>query len=217
MFCQQCGESVIDQSNYCSHCGQNLAPNLSHDETFIRPISALKRPIMCFGPKFKLLPLFLSILPIQIFMTIWSAGFFGGFSQAFIKQTGYFAEMPSYAPFIFFGTLAFLMVPFLVIIPAQRTYKETTYKIFNDRVEYMEGFWTLEKKVVYFTDIKEIYCRRGVFQKMYGLGTIVLSSPMTGSTMGVSRSGFKMRDVSNPDLLFKRLQGLIFEEHERAA
>ena len=81
----------------------------------------------------------------------------------------------------------------------------------------MEGFWTLEKKTVYFTDIREIYCRQGVFQKMYGLGTIVLSSPMSGSTMGVARSGFRMRDISNPELLYKRLQDLIFEEHERAA
>ncbi len=216
MYCKQCGESIIEDSSFCSHCGQQIS-SIAEDQTFIRPLSAFKKPLLCLRPKYKFLPLFLSILPIQVFMTIWSGGFFGGFSHAFIKQTGYFSGLPSYAPFAFFGTLAFLLVPFLVIIPTQKTYKETTYKVYPDRIEYMEGFWSVEKKVVYFKDIREIYCRTGVFQKMYGLGTIVLSSPMTGSTMGVSRSGFKLKDISNPDIMYKRLQGLIFDEHERAA
>ena len=100
-------------------------------------------------------------VPLQIFLTIWSGGFFGGMSMA----AGLFPKN-SHDPFIIFGSLAFIACPLILYFGKKWNYDQTECRFFEDRIEFEEGFFTINKKVIKYRDIKETTLRKGVFQRL---------------------------------------------------
>src|SRR5262245_19992901 len=80
-------------------------------------------------------------LPLQLFFTLWCGDFFGGFAMA----SGLFAK-GSWAPFVFFGTLAFVGMPLTAYLGKKLNYGRTEYRFFSDRLEFEEGFFTINRK-----------------------------------------------------------------------
>jgi membrane protein YdbS with pleckstrin-like domain len=177
-------------------------------------------------PAFSLRPTFIGWitlvqqLPLQLFFTLWCGGFFGGFSMA----SGLFAK-GSWAPFVFFGALAFVGIPVTAYFGKMLNYGRTEYRFYPDRLEFDEGFFTVNRKVVRLRDVKEVTLHRGIFQRMYGLGTVYLatlatgswSSPNVFSAIGfgnVSASGVSVRDVAEPDRAFEEIRKLIDAQHQ---
>jgi len=158
---------------------------------------------------------FLIQLPLQLFFTVWAGVFFGGMSQA----TGLF-DRNSRSPFIFFAALAFFGVPIVAYFGKRLNYSRTEYRFFHDRLEFEEGFFSINKKVVLYRDVREVTLHKGVFQQLYGLGTIYLATLATGSSgnfspfvaLGfgnVSSSGVSVRDISEPDQTFEKIRQLV--------
>ena len=158
---------------------------------------------------------FLIQLPIQFFLTFWSGGFFG----SFLFMTGLFAK-DSHLPFILFGSIAFLGVPLTAYIGKKYSYRQTEYKFYEDRIEFEEGFLTTNKKTIRYKDIREVTLRRGVFQKMYGLGSIYLATLATGTSSGpnpfltlgfrsVSASGVVIRDIAESEEYYQKIKTII--------
>jgi hypothetical protein len=94
------------------------------------------------------------------------------------------------------------------------------YRFYDDRLEFDEGFFTLNKKVIKFRDVKETTLRQGVLQRIYGLGSIYLATLATGSTRNtnpfvalgfgnVSASGIIVRDIADPDRTFEKVRQLV--------
>jgi uncharacterized membrane protein YdbT with pleckstrin-like domain len=151
--------------------------------------------------------------------------FFGGMSQILAKSTGLFAR-GSWAPFIFFGALAFFGIPAVAYFGKKLNYSRTEYRFFDDRVEFEEGFFSINRKVIKFRDVKEVTLRKGFLQRFYGLGTIYLATLATGSSPGfrpfhaigfgnVSGSGLSVSDVQNPDQTFDQIKQLVDACRER--
>src|SRR5438477_6154832 len=137
--------------------------------------------IMATGDRyFSLKPIFvgwitlLVQLPLQLFLTLWSGGFFGGFAS-FLFPSG------SRTPFVVFGALAFFGVPAVAYFGKKLNYSRTEYRFYADRLEFEEGFFSINKKVIKFRDIKEVTLRKGILQRIYGLGTVYLATLATGS------------------------------------
>src|SRR5580698_6100077 len=152
-------------------------------------------------------------LPLQLFFTIWAGGFFGGMTQA----TGLF---PRGSSFIVFGAIAFFGIPAVAYIGKKLNYGRTEYRFYTDRLEFEEGFFSINKKVIKFRDVKEVTLRKGILQRIYGLGTIYLATLATGSTRGsnpfvalgfgnVSASGISVRDITDPDQAFEKTRQMI--------
>jgi uncharacterized membrane protein YdbT with pleckstrin-like domain len=158
---------------------------------------------------------FLMQLPIQLFFTIWAGGFFGGMSQVFLP-----VPRQSHAPFIVFGALGFFGVPIVAYFGKQLNYSRTEYRFVPDRLEFEEGFFSINKKVINFRNVKEVTLRKGIFQRIYGLGTIYLATLATGSTPrsnpfvalgfgNVSASGINVRDVRDPDQMYEKIRRMV--------
>ena len=171
------------------------------------------------NPAFALRPVFvgwitlLLQLPLQLFFTLWSGGFFGGMISSFFG-------VHSKAPFIFFGALAFVGVPLVAYVGKKLNFGRTEYRFYPDRLEFDEGFFSINRKVIKFRDVKEVTLRRGILQRIYGLGTIYLATLATGSTYNmnpfvalgfgnVSASGVSVRDISNPDAVFEKVRTIV--------
>jgi uncharacterized membrane protein YdbT with pleckstrin-like domain len=153
--------------------------------------------------------------PQQLFFTIWAGLFFGGM----IQFTGLFGR-ESPMPFIVCGAIAFFGIPAISYFGRKLNYSRTEYRFFSDHLEFEEGFFSINKKVIRFRDVKEVTLQKGVFQRIYGLGTIYLATLATGSTPSfrpsfalgfgnVSGSGISVRDIADPDQTFDRIQKLV--------
>jgi uncharacterized membrane protein YdbT with pleckstrin-like domain len=154
-------------------------------------------------------------LPFQLFFTFWAGLFFGGM----VSAAGLIAR-GSRAPFIFFGTLAFIGIPLIAYIGKKLNYSRTEYRFFADHLEFEEGFFSLNKKAIRFGDVREVTLHKGFFQRMYGLGTIYLATLATGSyrnfsafaALGfgnVSASGISVRDIRDPDQAYEKIRRMV--------
>lgn len=202
MYCSKCGQEANDGAKFCQACGTSLtgpSPGNKQEPDTGDPVLVLK-------PVFIGWVTALSVLPIQIFMTIWGAGFCGGFGMFAVKALK--LPLPPSFTFVFFGCLFFFGIPLLVYFQKKKTYAKTEYKFYKDRLEYAEGFWTAEKKTVKYDKITETSMRRGVIQKRYELGTIFLSTPATGFSQGRAMSGIRIRDIKAPEKIYDTVQQL---------
>ena len=154
-------------------------------------------------------------LPFQLFFTVWSGAFFGGLISSL-----HIFPRDSWGPFPFFGGLAFFGVPLVTYFGKKLNYSRTEYKFLNDRLEFEEGFFNINEKVIRFKDIREVTLRKGFFQRMYDLGTIYLATEATGSAPrtnvfnalgfgNISASGVGVCDVRNPDETFERIRSIV--------
>ena len=157
----------------------------------------------------------LTQLPLQLFLSVWSALFFGGL----VSSTGLFPANSKLA-FYVFGAIAFFGIPIVAYVGKKLNYSRTEYRFYVDRLEFDEGFFSINKKVIKFRDVKETTSRKGILQRTYGLGSIYLATLATGSTRNtnpfvalgfgnVSASGVIVRDVSDPDGTFEKVRQLV--------
>jgi uncharacterized membrane protein YdbT with pleckstrin-like domain len=154
----------------------------------------------------------LTQIPIQLFMTLWAGMFFGGLTSSFLGA--------GQAPFYFFGALAFFGLPLVSYFGKKLNYSRTEYKFSDDRLEFEEGFFSLNKKVIMLKDVREVTLRKGFLQRAYGLGSIYLATLATGSSStsnaftalgfgNVSASGIIVRDIAEPDQAYQRIMQLV--------
>lgn len=152
-------------------------------------------------------------LPLQLFLTVWAGGFFGGFSS-FLFPRG------SWVPFVFFGCVAFFGIPLVSYFGKKLNYGRTEYRFYGDRLEFEEGFFSRNRKVVKYRDVKEVTLREGILQRSVGLGTVYLATLATGSgprnnpflSLGfgnVSASGIGVRDVQSPVEIYDKIRKLV--------
>ena len=203
MFCSECGSEMADEARFCASCGTARAG--SGSQAKCGPDTG--EPLLVLRPKFIGWVTALSVLPIQLFMTVWGAGFCGGFGTFAVKGLG--LPLPPWFTFVFFGCVFFFGIPLLVYTAKKRTYAQTEYRFYRDRLEYAEGFWTAESKTIKYDKVTETAMRRGVIQRKHGLGTIFLATPATGFQQGRTTSGIRIRDVEEPEKVYETVERLI--------
>jgi len=200
MYCRKCGKAIGKDARFCHNCGTPVSGGFRATES--------SEPILVLRPKFLPLVTALSVLPLQIFFTIWGAGFFGGFSMFAVKALN--LPLPSWFTFVFFGCAFFFGIPLITYLARKKTYAKTEYRFYPTKLDYYEGFFTIEEKTICYQNVNEVNLRKGVFQKMYGLGTIILSTPATGfRSSGRARSGISVADIENPDLVYRQVKDLV--------
>lgn len=201
MYCRKCGQEMQNDSNFCANCGSATS---EPQHTAVRESNV---PVLSLKPVFIPWAATLGILPIHIFMTIWGGGFFGGFSMFAVQAMG--LDLPEWSTFVFFGALFFFAIPIVTYAAQKKTYAKTEYRFYQTKLDYYEGFFTSEEKTIDYKNITEVNLVRGIVQKRYGLGTIVLSTPATGFQSGRARSGIRIQDIPNADQVYQQVKGLI--------
>jgi membrane protein YdbS with pleckstrin-like domain len=152
-------------------------------------------------------------LPLQLFFTVWAGGFFGGFAGALL-------HIRDKTPVIFFASCAFLLIPCVAYFGKRLNYSRTRYSFFEDHLEFEEGFFSRNRKIVRYRDILEVTLREGMLQRVCNLGTIYLATLATGSgprsnpfyALGfgnISASGVGVRDIRDADKVYEKIRTLI--------
>ena len=201
LYCEECGNKNKESSKFCVNCGKPINSSNEKEIKDEKPLFIIKQ---VFIPVIKII----SHIPFLIFITIWATGFLGFFGSKYIKEVVKL-KIPGWSIFLIIGIIFFVGTPLITILIQRKTYAKTKYIFYPGKMEYSEGFFTIEEKTISYERIAELYLRKNVLQKMYGLGTIVLSTPATGSIRGRARSGIRLADIKNPDEVYKKIKNII--------
>ena len=198
MRCHQCSHENTEAARFCGDCGAPLSGS--------RPGETPDEPTLVLRPTFVPKAALLSALPLQLFLTVWGGGFFGGFSQLVID--GLNLSIPRWLPFIFFGAAFFFGIAAFFYQAQKRSYEKTEYRFTRFKLDYFEGFLAVEEKTIPLANVTEVSLRRGVVQKRFNLGTVVLSTP---ASMSSSRqlAGIRLHDIENADEVYKNVRELV--------
>lgn len=136
-------------------------------------------PILSVKPNFFLLPELLVQLPFLLFFTVWTGGFFGGFSivllSIFFPTTQ--SNMGQIAPF-FFGFWGLLGGPlglFFYLYTKKKRLQKTIYEFYDDHLLITQVTDDTNKQKVIqidYTNITEIATYSQWFQKSQALGSV---------------------------------------------
>lgn len=111
----------------------------------------------------------------------------------------------TWQPFAYSALFFFISVPIVAVFIHKRTYDMTRYVFYHDHLEYYEGFWQVDRKIVNYRSITEVDMHQGVIQRVYGLGTIrALVPSLSGKQIGIT-----IADIKTPDKVYQFLQKII--------
>jgi membrane protein YdbS with pleckstrin-like domain len=199
MYCHNCGNELGSEVLYCPSCG---AQQLDAPEG-----ESARGALVVIKPFFTPLNIFVSVIPLQLFFTLWGAVVFG--------IAGFFAiqylelDVNPWTVALVLGCLFFVFTPVIAMYVLIQRYARTEYRFFADRLDYREGFYSTEEKSIGYEHIIEVSLVRGFWKRLFNLGTIVLSTATTGDTLGPSRSGIRIPDVQAPQENYRTIRRII--------
>lgn len=167
----------------------------------------MTEPVAVIRPVFVTWIALVAQLPFQLFLTVWAGGFFGGLLGGGPEH------------FIPIGAFAFIAIPFCCWSGKKLNYANTTYTVYDDRLELSEGFLTTQRKTIRFKDVREVMVREGVMQRAEKLGSVHLATQASGSGRGspmgflgfhsVSNSGLTLLDIENSEQVYQNLKDMV--------
>lgn len=198
MFCINCGTKLANDAAFCTNCGTAVAGNVKN-ETKKEKVKIVDDTVMLnVKPTFKFLYIFLPyiisnfsiLLPLILVV-------------AFV-EVGSSMLVGMFMAFCIIYTLYIL----IKLIFVNKQYKSYNYDFYKTKVIYKDSFINISEKEVKYKNIREVYLRRGLFQRMFNLGTIVL---YTNAETGFA-NGIFIKDVENSEQIYKEIKQLIDEQ-----
>lgn len=162
-----------------------------------------KKFIFKIKPKFNKKIIFLRLLPIHAFISLW-LGFFSGIVAH--KITSIIA--PLYLG-IGIGIVTFILFPVVTLLYCKSSYSNTQYYIYKDRIEYKKGLFNFRTKKIFFKDVAEVNLKMNIFQNRTELGNILLANHK-GKKSCKKFNGICMKDIPDSVLIYKKLSDLMF-------
>ena len=143
----------------------------------------------------------LTMLPIAIIwicfdLTAISSIFSSGSMQWFLL--GFFALhlMPVW---IWLGSM----------LTAPKRWRNTNYYVTNRRIIIQGGFLAVNEKSLFFKDIRSVQCKVGIFDKLFGTGTILFNSEMITNNNKATPPSFQyLVDASQ---IYARIQRTVLD------
>ncbi len=169
-------------------------------------------PALELRPKYYMGLFLIQNLLVHLFLTFWAGMFFGTFGT-FLIPAGFEIiglEPPKVNYFLVIGVAVFIFLPIIRLYLTKKNYELSSFKFYEDRVEFLEGFLTKQRKTVYYDQVSEVSLTEGFFQRQYSLGTIVLSTRATSAGEDDSgKSGVRVNNVENSEALFDQVKKIV--------
>ena len=201
MYCAFCGSSLPKGAKFCQACGAGVTEKREQAKPQAREV-----PLKVVKPVLIRWLLLVSYIPLQLNLAFVGGGAAAGFSFILLVWLGKTHLL--WYPIIGFPMLFFIATPLVILFVKQKTYDLTDYRFFKDHLEYAEGFWTIEKRIVNYRFITEVTMRKSVMQRFYGLGTLYIAVP--SFSPGIRGfSGITIADVKKPEKIYDEIQTII--------
>lgn len=90
----------------------------------------------------------------------------------------------------------------------QVTYRRRALHFYGNKVEFLDGFFNKQRKVVSYKNIREVVVEQGFLQEKFNMGTLSL---ITAAHSGVGSSGVKLTDVENINEIYEQVRRICAE------
>lgn len=145
----------------------------------------------------------LTMLPIAVIWLIFDLGFIG---SAFAGG----AMMPFMMLFF-----ALHLMPVWIwlgsMLTAGKRWKNTMYYVTNRRIIIQSGFLAVNEKSVFYKDIRNAQLHIGIFDKVFGTGTIVLDDGYYDYHHRRNYPGTKLENLEDAQSAYNRIQKTILD------
>jgi uncharacterized membrane protein YdbT with pleckstrin-like domain len=154
------------------------------------------------------------VVPMQYFV-------FGPLAAGFISVfPGMFAFVisnmiaRSFDPVIGYGLtiylISFALAMYLLYLKAFKEPEKTRYRIFENKLEYYEGFFNRQQRTVVFDQVIDVVLKEGVFQQAKSAGSITLvTQQLVSSGDGkLSNRSVVLKNIPNPQEVYDLIRNL---------
>ena len=95
------------------------------------------------------------------------------------------------------------------MLTAPKRWRNTNYYVTNRRIIIQGGFLALNEKSLFFKDIRSVQCKVGIFDKLFGTGTILFNSEMFSNNNKATPPSFQyLQDASR---IYARIQRTVLD------
>ena len=195
MFCEKCGAKLNAGDSFCYNCGNTVNAN--------KQLYVDDKVIYNIKPQFNIGYQIFRLLKYGIFAFILLLIFLDGFFD--------FAQSN-----ILLVVVIYFIIALLVLIVTKKQYDNLEYKFYADKMEYADSFINKENKELKYKNIKEIIMRQNIFEKLCGIGTIIIATSASSGyaskgshyTMR-NRNGIHIHCVTNVQFNYQNIKNLI--------
>ncbi len=123
----------------------------------------------------------------------------------------------SFDPVIVYGLVAygisFAIVMYLLYLKAFKEPGKTRYRIFENRLEYYEGFLNRQQRTVVFDQVIDVLLSEGIFQQGKSAGSItIITQQLVSSGQGkLSNRSAVLKNVPHPQEVYDLIRGLAID------
>jgi len=193
MFCEKCGTKLPSDSAFCINCGTSINPPSNSQEKIID-----NEVILNVKPTFKLGYIMLSELSfIALLLVIFFAPVI---AITLLTSNSYSIFGPLLGFFVFIIAICIVWTAF-----RKAQYDNYSYDFYKTKVTYKDGFLNKSEKEVKYKHIREISKRESIFQRLFGLGSIIL---YTNAETGYG-NGIYILNVTDVDNIYKQIKEII--------
>ena len=95
------------------------------------------------------------------------------------------------------------------MLTAPKRWRNTSYYVTNRRIIIQGGFLAVNEKSLFFKDIRSVQCKVGIFDKLFGTGTILFNSEMISNNNKATPPSFQyLQDASR---IYARIQRTVLD------
>jgi hypothetical protein len=170
----------------------------------IRPV-AIPAHFFLFGP------------PASAFFSLFPAGLLFGVSNAAMGILGKFGDRPVFYPALIAYAVFFVLFMFYFGLKTFREPAETEYSVFEDRIEYAEGFLTRNRRTLIFNNVIDVLLTEGVLQQGQGAGTITLVTQQLvpyGEEGRLTNRQIALHNITEPKENYDLIRSLALKKDE---
>ena len=213
MFCRNCGQQLGEVAKFCAKCGTAVNGSIqSKIEVKIKKVEDNEI-------KYALKPTFKAMYKL-------AGNFSTALIMAFIILISWFSEAEGLKGIVPISTVAIIAGVIIVFYTLIKTiidslqYNDLEYNFYNTKIEYKDGFVNKEEKELKYKYIREVTMTRGVFERMFGLGTVNIFTNASSGGSGTShgnmntRNGIHIHCLSNVEEEYKKIKQIIDEGTE---
>ena len=196
MFCVNCGTKLVEDASFCTNCGNAVVGAVKKEKVKEKVVD--NKIQLSVKPVFKLWYMIIPYIVMFIVLMIPIVGVLSIFSEV---TNG--AEIIGKTMAIMGLLIVLLMTAILIFVKKQ--YDAYNYDFYKSKVIYRDSFISISEKEVKYKHIREVYLRRGLFQRMFNLGTIVL---YTNAETGYA-SGIYINNIESPEEEYIKIKELL--------
>lgn len=171
--------------------------------------------ILDVKPKFYMLPRIVANLKKEVVLTLALEGLFMMIIMVVLIATNNPTvanlvennqdELIVYSYILMMGLIMFIFPVSVLLLGFldKKNFEATSYKIYNDKIDFEEGFINHKHSSILFKDVKEIHLDQNFIQRKYNVATVRF---ITASNNPMGETSIRFQDIENAQYVYTKVK-----------